>query len=180
MIERPPPPPLVGLFMVSRLFVTCDLLWPVEWAFQGKPAVQRRSSRRRYLLRRPANLMTTWLGLRGWLRASDMTARPRKRHCAQRCSSLGSGETLPVVNGDGSGTASQNCAPVVSPAGIVMPDSTGSALPSGRGAARQTAGLRSGTGSPGRTRTSDPAVNSRLLYQLSYRGSAHFAVRDAL
>ena len=25
-------------------------------------------------------------------------------------------------------------------------------------------------GSPGRTRTSDPAVNSRLLYQLSYRG----------
>jgi hypothetical protein len=28
-----------------------------------------------------------------------------------------------------------------------------------------------GIGSPGRTRTSDPAVNSRLLYQLSYRGS---------
>ena len=27
-----------------------------------------------------------------------------------------------------------------------------------------------GDGSPGRTRTSDPAVNSRLLYQLSYRG----------
>jgi hypothetical protein len=27
-------------------------------------------------------------------------------------------------------------------------------------------------GSPGRTRTSDKAVNSRLLYQLSYRGSA--------
>ena len=27
-------------------------------------------------------------------------------------------------------------------------------------------------GSPGRTRTSDPAVNSRLLYQLSYRGSS--------
>ena len=26
-------------------------------------------------------------------------------------------------------------------------------------------------GSPGRIRTSDPAVNSRLLYQLSYRGS---------
>ncbi len=26
-------------------------------------------------------------------------------------------------------------------------------------------------GSPGRTRTSDKAVNSRLLYQLSYRGS---------
>ncbi len=25
-------------------------------------------------------------------------------------------------------------------------------------------------GSPSRTRTSDPAVNSRLLYQLSYRG----------
>src|SRR5262245_27387850 len=25
-------------------------------------------------------------------------------------------------------------------------------------------------GSPGRTRTSDPAVNSRLLYRLSYRG----------
>lgn len=25
-------------------------------------------------------------------------------------------------------------------------------------------------GSPGRTRTYDPAVNSRLLYQLSYRG----------
>jgi hypothetical protein len=27
-------------------------------------------------------------------------------------------------------------------------------------------------GSPGRTRTSDPAVNSRLLYLLSYRGTA--------
>ena len=27
-------------------------------------------------------------------------------------------------------------------------------------------------GSPGRTRTSDPAVNSRLLYQLSYRGAS--------
>ncbi len=27
------------------------------------------------------------------------------------------------------------------------------------------------SGSPGRTRTSDPAVNSRLLYQLSYRGT---------
>jgi hypothetical protein len=26
-------------------------------------------------------------------------------------------------------------------------------------------------GSPGRTRTSDKAVNSRLLYQLSYRGT---------
>jgi hypothetical protein len=26
-------------------------------------------------------------------------------------------------------------------------------------------------GSPGRTRTSDPAVNSRLLYLLSYRGT---------
>lgn len=26
------------------------------------------------------------------------------------------------------------------------------------------------SGSPGRTRTSDPAVNSRLLYRLSYRG----------
>jgi hypothetical protein len=26
-------------------------------------------------------------------------------------------------------------------------------------------------GSPGRTRTSDPAVNSRLLYRLSYRGT---------
>ncbi len=25
--------------------------------------------------------------------------------------------------------------------------------------------------SPGRTRTYDPAINSRLLYQLSYRGS---------
>ena len=32
-----------------------------------------------------------------------------------------------------------------------------------------TAFLRSG--SPGRTRTSDPVVNSHLLYQLSYRGS---------
>ncbi len=30
--------------------------------------------------------------------------------------------------------------------------------------------LRGGTGSPGRTRTSDRTVNSRLLYQLSYRG----------
>jgi hypothetical protein len=28
-------------------------------------------------------------------------------------------------------------------------------------------------GSPGRTRTSDPAVNSRLLYRLSYRGIAN-------
>ena len=28
-------------------------------------------------------------------------------------------------------------------------------------------------GSPGRTRTCDPPVNSRLLYQLSYRGSDH-------
>jgi hypothetical protein len=27
------------------------------------------------------------------------------------------------------------------------------------------------SGSPGRTRTCDKAVNSRLLYQLSYRGS---------
>ena len=27
------------------------------------------------------------------------------------------------------------------------------------------------SGSPGRTRTSDKAVNSRLLYQLSYRGT---------
>src|SRR3954453_14480985 len=27
------------------------------------------------------------------------------------------------------------------------------------------------TGSPSRTRTCDPAINSRLLYQLSYRGS---------
>ena len=27
-------------------------------------------------------------------------------------------------------------------------------------------------GSPGRTRTNDKAVNSRLLYQLSYRGSS--------
>jgi hypothetical protein len=34
-----------------------------------------------------------------------------------------------------------------------------------------TASLR--FGSPGRTRTSDKAVNSRLLYQLSYRGSEH-------
>jgi hypothetical protein len=30
-------------------------------------------------------------------------------------------------------------------------------------------------GSPGRTRTSDPAVNSRLLYRLSYRGTAKAA-----
>ncbi len=29
-----------------------------------------------------------------------------------------------------------------------------------------------GTGSPGGTRTPDQAVNSRLLYRLSYRGSA--------
>ncbi len=27
-------------------------------------------------------------------------------------------------------------------------------------------------GSAGRTRTCDPAINSRLLYQLSYRGTA--------
>ena len=32
---------------------------------------------------------------------------------------------------------------------------------------RETRGSKS---SPGRTRTYDPAVNSRLLYQLSYRG----------
>jgi hypothetical protein len=31
-------------------------------------------------------------------------------------------------------------------------------------------GVDKGDGSPGRTRTSDPAVNSRLLYRLSYRG----------
>ena len=31
--------------------------------------------------------------------------------------------------------------------------------------------LRGRTGSPGRTRTSDRTVNSRLLYQLSYRGT---------
>jgi hypothetical protein len=30
-----------------------------------------------------------------------------------------------------------------------------------------------GTGSPGWTRTSDHSINSRMLYQLSYRGSAH-------
>ena len=48
----------------------------------------------------------------------------------------------------------------------------------GRGAAVPMAYLdcaspdkSSEVGSPGRTRTSDPAVNSRLLYQLSYRGS---------
>ncbi len=35
---------------------------------------------------------------------------------------------------------------------------------------RKKAILRNG--SPGRTRTSDPAVNSRLLYRLSYRGTA--------
>jgi hypothetical protein len=29
-----------------------------------------------------------------------------------------------------------------------------------------------GSGSPGRTRTSDTVVNSHLLYQLSYRGMA--------
>src|SRR5262245_39593955 len=37
MIDRPPPPPLVGLFMLS-LFVTCDLLWPVGWDFQEREA----------------------------------------------------------------------------------------------------------------------------------------------
>jgi hypothetical protein len=31
-------------------------------------------------------------------------------------------------------------------------------------------------GSPGRTRTYDPAVNSRLLYQLSYRGMKFFTL----
>jgi hypothetical protein len=30
-------------------------------------------------------------------------------------------------------------------------------------------------GSPGRTRTSDPVVNSHLLYRLSYRGSERSA-----
>ena len=35
-------------------------------------------------------------------------------------------------------------------------------------------------GSPGRTRTSDPAVNSRLLYQLSYRGSGQRDTRHAV
>ena len=34
-------------------------------------------------------------------------------------------------------------------------------------------------GSPGRTRTSDPAVNSRLLYQLSYRGSRRLIYQSA-
>ena len=33
-----------------------------------------------------------------------------------------------------------------------------------------------GGGSPGRTRTSDKSVNSRLLYQLSYAGSPHAEV----
>jgi hypothetical protein len=33
-------------------------------------------------------------------------------------------------------------------------------------------GRKAGRGSPGRTRTCDKSVNSRLLYQLSYRGSA--------
>ena len=32
--------------------------------------------------------------------------------------------------------------------------------------------------SPGRTRTYDPAVNSRLLYQLSYRGIRNL-IRDS-
>jgi hypothetical protein len=32
-------------------------------------------------------------------------------------------------------------------------------------------------GSPGRTRTSDPAVNSRLLYLLSYRGTGRDITR---
>jgi hypothetical protein len=31
--------------------------------------------------------------------------------------------------------------------------------------------MRRRTGSPGRIRTSDPTVNSRLLYRLSYRGA---------
>src|SRR5436190_22624556 len=45
MIERPPPPPLVGLFMLS-LLVTCDLLWPVEWDFhKGRPPERRKSER---------------------------------------------------------------------------------------------------------------------------------------
>ena len=33
--------------------------------------------------------------------------------------------------------------------------------------------MREVESSPGRTRTYDPAVNSRLLYQLSYRGVAY-------
>ena len=33
------------------------------------------------------------------------------------------------------------------------------------------------SGSPGRTRTCDKAVNSRLLYQLSYRGTMARAAR---
>src|SRR5262245_60436680 len=41
MIERPPPPPLVGLFMLS-LFVTCDLLWPVKWEFHKGSPVRRK------------------------------------------------------------------------------------------------------------------------------------------
>ena len=36
---------------------------------------------------------------------------------------------------------------------------------------------REKVGSPGRTRTSDPAVNSRLLYQLSYRGAERAHVK---
>src|SRR6516162_9656243 len=34
-------------------------------------------------------------------------------------------------------------------------------------------------GSPGRTRTSDPAVNSRLLYRLSYRGTVPHISSDS-
>lgn len=41
----------------------------------------------------------------------------------------------------------------------------------GEGSARRSARCLKGFGSPSRTRTCDKAINSRLLYQLSYRGS---------
>lgn len=50
------------------------------------------------------------------------------------------------------------------------------AFPGGRGLARlkhrtyNRLKLAEEIGSPGRTRTADPVINSHLLYQLSYRG----------
>src|SRR3954454_7634014 len=53
MIERPPPPPLVGLFMLS-LFVTCDLLWSVKWEFhKGSGRTPKRRTEASFVAPRP-------------------------------------------------------------------------------------------------------------------------------
>ncbi len=52
----------------------------------------------------------------------------------------------------------------------VRPDNAKRRRP-GAGGARELQRCAEGSGSPSRTRTCDKAINSRLLYQLSYRGS---------